>query len=448
VPVFIVCITGGVAACRPDAPTSSGPPVALQRVSGDGQTARPGSPLDRPLVARLVDADGRPVSRAEVRWTVTAGTVSPEVSVTNASGDAETVWHLGSASGTQRATAAAEGLAPIEFTAFVDVNAVPEVIPLHALSLTTYDGSGQAVHPDVALPPFAGGGGDARLMITPYPWGNANMENPSLFVGNGRDAWTPPAGLENPVVRPENGYLSDPDMLWVEDQREFRLYYRHVHTENTVLLLRSADGVRWDAPRVVVTAPNHRAVSPTVVQRSPNEWLMWTVNSGPGGCTASSTTMELRRSSDGITWSAPSAVSISHPSVFPWHIDVQWIPRLREYWAMYNGKVSGSCTTDALYLATSPDGVTWKTYPSPVVRRGAIPELEDIVYRASFAYDAERDLVSIFHSGARYATRGGYEWRAAFERRRRADLFESVGRLSSAMMTPTTAPPLTNATAP
>jgi hypothetical protein len=120
---------------------------------------------------------------------------------------------------------------------------------------------------------------------------------------------------------------------------------------------------------------------------------------------------------------------------------------LREYWALFNGKVSGSCTTDALYLATSADGVTWKTYPSPVLRRGAIPELNDIVYRATFAYDATRDLVSLWHSGARYTTRG-YEWRAAFERRRRNDLFAAIGRTNAALTTLATSPPLTNATAP
>lgn len=174
---------------------------------------------------------------------------------------------------------------------------------------------------------------------------------------------------------------------------------------------------------------------------------MWTVNSGPAGCTASSTTVELRRSTDGIEWSAPTPATLAQAGVFAWHIEVQWIPSLREYWAMFNGKVAGSCTTDALYFATSSDGLAWKTYPSPIVRRGALPELEDIVYRASFAYDAQRDLISIVHSGARYASRG-YEWRAAFERRRRDDLFANIGRLSAAMTTPTNAPPLTNATAP
>ena len=446
-------LTAGLAAwltmlgCQADAPTAAGPPVALQRVSGDGQSAKPGASLDRPLVARLVDADGRPVRRAQVRWSASAGVMTPEVSTTDAYGDAKAVWQLGTAVGAQHATAAADGLDPVEFVAFVDPSALPERIPLRAIALTTYDGSGQAVHPDVVLPPPDGSTDSPRLAITPYPWGNAGFENPSLYVGDGYDVWSVPVGVSNPIVRPSGGYLSDPDILWVDDRRELWLFYRQVTSENEILVARSGDGVRWDAPRVVVRAPNHQAVSPTVVRRSASEWLMWSVNAGPVGCSSSRTTVELRRSSDGLFWSAPTAVSLSQNGVFPWHLEVQWIPPLGQYWALFNGKVSGSCTTDAVYLATSGDGVTWRTYPAPVLRRGAIPELADIVYRATFSYDAARDLVSIWHSGARHVSRG-YEWHAAFERRRRDELFDAIGRVTAAYASPTAAPPLTNATAP
>ena len=442
---IIVVTSVAAAGCRSDAPTAAGPPVTLQRVSGDGQSAKPGTSLDRPLVARLVDADGRPVRRAEVHWSVTAGAVTPEVSTTDANGDAKTVWQLGTAGGVQRATATADGLDPVEFTAFVDANARPERITLRAISLETYDASGQAVHPDVVWAPPGERVGTPTLAITPYPWGNASFENPSLYSGDGFDTWSIPDGVSNPVVRPSVGYLSDPDIL--DDGRELWLYYRHVTQENEILLTQSVDGVRWSSPRVVVRAPNHQVVSPTVVRRSASEWLMWSVNSGPVGCSSSATTVEIRHSSDGLMWSPPGTVSLSQAGVYPWHLDVQWIPSLRRYWALFNGKVSGSCTTDAVYLATSADGVTWRTYPSPVLRRGAIPELADIVYRATFAYDPERDLVSIWHSGARHTTRG-YEWRAAFERRRRDDLFDAVGRTTSAFSVPGTAPPLTNMTAP
>jgi hypothetical protein len=314
------------------------------------------------------------------------------------------------------------------------------------MTLATFDGSGQVVHPEFV--PAEREGELARLLITPYPWGNARDENPSLFEGDGRDQWTVPNGVTNPVVTPERGYLSDPDALWLADRRELWLYYRRVDAENEILLSRSSDGVRWSEPRVVASAPNHQAVSPTVVRRSDTEWRMWTVNSGKDGCTSATTTVELRTSRDGLTWGSPVTVSLSQPGVYVWHIDVQWIPSLGEYWALYNGKVAGSCTTGALYVATSADGMAWRTYRSPVLRRGATPELEDIVYRATFAYDPRTDLVSLWHTGARYTPRG-YEWRAAFERRRRVDLFEAVSRgETSAYVTPSSAPPLTNATAP
>ena len=444
--LFTMALAG--VGCRVDAPTASGPPVVLERVSGDGQRARPGEPLERPLVARLLDAEGRPVRRVEVRWTVTAGEVKPRLSATDASGEARATWTPGTVAGAQRAVASADGLPPIEFTAVVDPDAVPDRIPLRALAVDTYDGSNQVVHPDVALSSLSGADDVPRLIITPYPWGNASFENPSLYEGNGREVWFTPATVTNPIVKPTRGYLSDPDLVSVPDGAgALWLYSRRVDGENEILLTQSADGVRWSAPRVVVRVPSHEAVSPTIVRRSATDWLMWTVNSGPAGCGSASTTVELRRSTDGITWSPPTTTMLSQGGVFAWHLEVQWIPTRGEYWALFNGKVAGSCTTDALYVATSGDGITWRTYQSPVLRRGAIPEFEDVVYRSTFAYDADRDLVSLWYSGARSTSRG-YEWHAAFERRTRTDLFDGVARSDVALIAPSTAPPLTNATAP
>ena len=438
----------GLAACGSDRPSGpAGPPAVLERVSGDGQSAPPGAALARPLIARLIDADGHAVRRAEVRWESSAGVITPPISTTDANGDAKAVWQLGTEMGMQSATATADGLAPVVFVAYVDANALPDRLPLRSIAFATFDGSGQVVHPDIATPPFEGLDDRPRMAITPYPGGNANFENPSLFYGEARDVWRVPAGLTNPVVKPAGGYLSDPDLVWLPDRREFWLYYRHVNSGNEILVASSSDGIQWSAPRPVVRVPSHEAVSPTVVRRSATDWLMWTVNAGPVGCSSASTTVELRRSGDGVSWSPPTTVALSQPGVFPWHLEVQWVAARAEYWAMFNGKVAGSCTTSALYLATSADGMTWRTYGSPVLRRGAIPEFADVVYRATFAYEADRDLVSIWHSGARSTPRG-YEWRAAFERRRRIDLFSGVDRADAAYVAESSAPPLTNATAP
>ena len=445
--VLTISLSITVAACRGDAPTAAGPPASLVRVSGDGQSARPGEALERPLVARLVDADGRPVRRVHVRWSASAGEVTPALSTTDANGEATALWKLGAEPGPERATAMADGLDAVVFVAFVDPEALPDRLPLRAIDLATYDGSGQVVHPDIAWPTPESLDGRPRLAITPYPWGNSNYENPSLFDGKGLDTWTVPDGVTNPIARPSAGYLSDPDILWVAEERALWLYHRRVDSGNEILVSKSPDGLQWSAPRVVVRVPNHQAVSPTVVRRSATEWRMWTVNAGSAGCTSASTTVELRRSADGLTWSSPTTVTLTQPGVYPWHLEVQWLPSRQEYWALFNGKLDGSCTTDALYLATSADGVTWKTYAALVLRRGAIPELADIVYRATFSYDPQRDVVSLWHSGARYTSRG-YEWHAAFERRRRTDLFEVAARLQAAAVQPPNTPPLTNATAP
>jgi len=397
-------------------------------------------------VARIHDRRGRPAIQVKVQWYVDAGEITPLSATTDSAGIATATWVLGLQTEPQHATVYAAGADSVGFVAFVDGTALPDRLPLRPLKFVTYDASGQVVHPDVAVGPFEGLDNASRLVITPYPGGNVGFENPSLYAWNARTGWTVPEGVTNPLVLPASGYLSDPDIVWLGDRHEFRLFYRQVTEENTILMVRSSDGVKWSEPVAVVRVPNHEAVSPSVVRRAPDDWLMWTVNAGGAGCVSRSTTLELRRSVDGETWSAPTTVSMSQEDLTPWHLEVQWIPSLGEYWAMFNGKRMGSCATEALYFATSPDGVTWRTYSSPVLRRGAIPDFSEIVYRATFAYDPLRDVVSIWHSGASFA--GRYVWQAAFERMRRGDLMARVNRPDVAARLLPNAPALTNATAP
>lgn len=225
-------------------------------------------------------------------------------------------------------------------------------------------------------------------------------------------------------MSPNQGYDSDLDGLYIPERNELWLYYREVAAENVIRLTTSSDGIHWTPSVVVAHAPNHEIISPTVVRRAPNDWLMWSVN-GNVGCTGATAAVELRRSTDGVRWSVPELVALSQPGVYPWHIDVEWIPSRGELWALYNAKTSGSCTTGAVYLATSTDGVHWSTFPSPVLARGAIPELRDVVYRSTLSYDAASDAVTIWYSGARYDA-GVYTWRAAVQRRLRRDLFAAI----------------------
>ncbi len=300
---------------------------------------------------------------------------------------------------------------------------------LRLLTFATYDSSGQVVHPDYARTPAILFGLPHQLAITPYPFGDAKHENPSLFGSTTLDAWNLGDGVPNPIVRPERGYLSDPDLVYVPEYQELWLYYRQVTSDNIIWLVRSKNGRDWSAPVEVVRAPNHQIISPSVVRRGATDWWMFSVNAGPVGCSAKATTVEIRKSSDGLNWDMPQTVEIGtsdFPNLWPWHIDVQWIPSQRAFWAIYNGKTNSGCTTPAVFMATSEDGVTWTTALQPVLAKGRHPALKDIVYRSTFDYDPTADALTFWYSGATLDA-GQYVWSAAVERRRREDVFAPSG---------------------
>ena len=393
--------------------------------SGNSQRGSPGQPLKEPIVVIVRDASGAPVPNVRVRWIVDdGGTIDPPSSVTDETGSASALWTLGPSLSIHRGRALATGYEPVQFTASTPREGELPLDVIQPLVLSTYEGSGQTVHPDFVATGAEWTHSANYLFITPYPNGNANFENPSIYDSGDLLKWSAPWGVSNPIASPSDGYFSDPDAVFVAERNELWLYFRQVSSENVIRLTKSTDGVHWSAPTIVAHAPNHEIISPTVVRRSPTDWLMWSVN-GNVGCTGLNTTVELRRSSDGISWSSPTTVLLSQPGLYPWHIDVEWIASRGEFWALYNTKTPGSCTTSAVYLATSADGLQWKTYSSPVLARGAIPELQDVVYRSTFAYDDASDAVTIWYSGARYDA-GNYIWRSAVQRRLRSDLFATI----------------------
>ena len=79
----------------------------VEASSGQGQWELPGRTLAEPVVVRLVDASGRPVWGAPVRFEPEAGNgrADPDVAVTDSLGLASAVWTLGEQRGTQRLVA-------------------------------------------------------------------------------------------------------------------------------------------------------------------------------------------------------------------------------------------------------------------------------------------------------------------------------------------------------
>jgi hypothetical protein len=94
-----------------DATALVGPPSLVTRVSGDGQRGAAGEPLSDPLVARVTDSYGNPVSGVTVTFTPagSSGSVAPSTDASDGQGRASTVWTLGSSAGAQFVTASIAG---------------------------------------------------------------------------------------------------------------------------------------------------------------------------------------------------------------------------------------------------------------------------------------------------------------------------------------------------
>jgi hypothetical protein len=110
------------------------PPPDVLELAGTAQVSGiVGS--DHPLSIRLTDAAGRPIANGAVRWNVGegSGTVSPAVSMTDATGLAVATWTLSERPGTYRVLAESEWIQPVEFVATAMIGPAAEIAPINVI---------------------------------------------------------------------------------------------------------------------------------------------------------------------------------------------------------------------------------------------------------------------------------------------------------------------------
>jgi hypothetical protein len=136
--------------CSGDAtgPSRGGVPARLEIAGGDLQQALVGTELAQPLVARVLDSKGKPVSGQLVNFVVAAGggQVFAGSAITNAAGEARERWTLGTVADTQRVEVRAVDPTtgqPLVFAAFRAVG-MPDVAatvgPQSATALAGFPG--------------------------------------------------------------------------------------------------------------------------------------------------------------------------------------------------------------------------------------------------------------------------------------------------------------------
>ncbi len=114
-PLLAICFAASCDA----APTEAPAPGEVQAATAGPLAGTVGSALPTPLAVRVLDDRGRAMRGVAVSWSVTGGggTLDPATSTTDAAGMAHASWTLGPGAGTQGASAAVGGLAPVPFTA-------------------------------------------------------------------------------------------------------------------------------------------------------------------------------------------------------------------------------------------------------------------------------------------------------------------------------------------
>jgi hypothetical protein len=208
--------------------------------------------------------------------------------------------------------------------------------------LTTYDGSGQNIHPSTVDTGVAGWNGYRYWMAnTPYPYGNGLYERPSLWASNDGLNWEIPAGLTNPAI----------DDVWADTELYFEAgtMYMTVIQNGKLLMSKSTDAVTWSALSTVYDGgTSYFPVSPSMIKIGTDYFIYWVDNKTP-------TDRRIRRitsaTPDG-TYGTLEEITLTKPTGIQW-----WHMGIMEYGG--NIYICAGAGSTGIVIAKSADGLTF-----------------------------------------------------------------------------------------
>ena len=281
-----------------------------------------------------------------------------------------------------------------------------------AIPPDSFSHSPDAVHPDIVCPPSGWNGRRCWFIYTPYKNSDPSYENPAMLMASDDTILDTPPDVVNPVIHyPGFGsYNSDPDHAFdPETHRLIQMYRVVTDSFNKIMLMSTGDARHWTTPVVAFQAPNHDAISPSLVIAPDRSARVWYVRAGTAGCTASTSAVEMRSATpepltrfEDAQWSAATPVDLVIPGAVAWHLDVLALPNDRGYLALVVAFPHGwACGNSDLYLASSQDGVHWQTYPAPVLWRDMHSAQRRGVtswYRGTLRYEPATDELHLWPS--------------------------------------------------
>jgi hypothetical protein len=269
-----------------------------------------------------------------------------------------------------------------------------------ALTIPTYDGSGQAMHPSVVYFPDGWNGYKYWMAMTPLPYSHQDYENPSIVASNDNLSWDVPPGLTNPLIfKPPSwgSYNADPELVYNDDTNELWLYFLRYWNDigqNKLGLMKSSDGVNWTEPEYLLTWGKfpYNEASFAIIKQG-NEWHYWAENGDVDQGVV------YRYSTDGENWSSPTTVTFSPvPSSLPWHLDVIYVPTKFEYLMLFS--TPGGSMGSSLFFAKSTDRIHWNFYTTEVLVPSGGGWDNGQLYRPTILYDSERQMLRIWYSAS------------------------------------------------
>jgi hypothetical protein len=205
------------------------------------------------------------------------------------------------------------------------------------------------------------------MAMTPYPFSDRRLENPSLVVSRDGMAFDPAPGAPAPLVpAPAYDHNNDPDLRRDPRTGDYELLYLEtLRPDRQVLVaLRSPDLRTWTRRDAVVYDFHQPGqpfmVSPTAIDDAGVTYLYYvdTVTNRLYAMTSRDGTWDPR---------AAAPVAIELGAVVPWHVDA--IRGEAGFGLLISGYDTAFVHQD-LYLATSPDLVTWTLRPAPLLAHG------------------------------------------------------------------------------
>lgn len=149
---------------------------------------------------------------------------------------------------------------------------------VNLFKVKTYDGSDQCVHPDIIF-----WNSKYWMVVTPYPYGMEEYENPCIYLGENLDSMEP--YFDNPLdaqgdVKYGN-HLSDPCLY--SNKNHLYCFYRKTTKYNGVICnsiwFRYCDSnMKWSEPKCVISSHTEGLLSPAVYSDDDGSCYMLYVN--------------------------------------------------------------------------------------------------------------------------------------------------------------------------